>query len=197
MAAQGIDTRAAILRSGKAAFLEHGFEGASLRDICARAGVTTGAFYSNFRAKDDLFRAIVEEDLADYNNLYDGLLGRVTAHVMREGDNEHMVMDYVMEHRDLFKLLFDCAQGSSYEGFKDDLLAKFDRTYQGFFDSYAAEPVDPRIVRTIVRMKFAQYCEMIYSDYDRQTVWLITDRIGDFTMAGFEALLDVRFDSPG
>ena len=197
MALRGIDTRAAIMKSGKAAFLECGFEGASLRDICANAGVTTGALYSNFKDKDALFCAIVEDDLSDYNELYDGLLGRLTAHVAREGDSERTIMDYVIEHRDLFKLLFDCAKGSSYESFKEDLLAKFDRTYQEFFDSYATEPVDPRVVQTVVRMKFAQYCEMIYSDFDRQTVWLITDRIGDFTKAGFEALLNVKFKSPG
>lgn len=197
MAIKGIDTRAAIMKSGKAAFLERGFEGASLRDICSKANVTTGALYSNFKSKDDLFRAVVEDDLADYNELYDGLLDRITGHMTREGDNEHMVMDYVMSHRDLFKLLFDCAKGSSYEDFKDELLTKFDSTYQKFFDSYSPEPVDPRIVRTVVRMKFAQYCEMIYSDYDPQTVWLITDRIGDFTTAGFEALLNTKFKSPG
>lgn len=197
MATRGIDTRAAIMKSGKTAFLERGFEGASLRDICAKANVTTGALYSNFKDKNALFCAIVEDDLADYNDLYDGLLGRLTAHVARESDSERMIMDFVIEHRDLFKLLFDCAKGSSYENFKDDLLAKFDRTYQEFFDSYASEPIDPRVVHTIVRMKFAQYCEMIYSDFDLQTVWLITDRIGDFTRSGFEALLNVKFESPG
>ena len=54
----GFDVRAALLKSGKREFLECGFEKASLRSICAGAGVTTGAFYSNFRAKDDLFGAI-------------------------------------------------------------------------------------------------------------------------------------------
>jgi len=54
----GFDVRAALLKSGKREFLECGFEKASLHSICAGAGVTTGAFYSNFRAKDDLFGAI-------------------------------------------------------------------------------------------------------------------------------------------
>ena len=47
MAARNFDTRAALMKSGKAAFLEQGFEAASLRHICAKANVTTGALYSN------------------------------------------------------------------------------------------------------------------------------------------------------
>ncbi len=35
-------------------FAERGFHGASVEDICERAGFTRGAFYSNFASKDDL-----------------------------------------------------------------------------------------------------------------------------------------------
>lgn len=35
-------------------FAERGFHGASVEDICDRAGFTRGAFYSNFSSKDDL-----------------------------------------------------------------------------------------------------------------------------------------------
>lgn len=193
----GFDTCAVLLKSGKKEFLEHGFEKASLRSICANAGVTTGAFYSNFKAKDDLFRAVVEDDLHAYNKIYDSLIDRVVAHASGGEDGETEVMGFIMDHRNLFKLLFDCSEGSSYEGFKDDLLVKFDRTYQRFFDAYAKDPVDPAITRAVVRMKFAQYCEMLYSDYDRNEAMRITDRLAAFTKAGFEALLDTKFESPG
>lgn len=36
------------------AFAERGFHGASVEDICERAGFTRGAFYSNFADKDEL-----------------------------------------------------------------------------------------------------------------------------------------------
>jgi TetR/AcrR family transcriptional repressor of nem operon len=35
-------------------FREHGFEGTSLEDIMAAAGLTRGGFYSNFASKEDL-----------------------------------------------------------------------------------------------------------------------------------------------
>ena len=44
--------RQLILRSAKEEFLAHGFEGVSLRSICKRAGLTTGAFYNHFARKE-------------------------------------------------------------------------------------------------------------------------------------------------
>ena len=34
-----------LIRCGREEFLEKGYAGANLRDICKRAGVTTGAFF--------------------------------------------------------------------------------------------------------------------------------------------------------
>lgn len=46
MARLALDIREALLKSGKEEFLAHGFEKASLRIICKKAGLTTGAFYA-------------------------------------------------------------------------------------------------------------------------------------------------------
>lgn len=36
-------------------FADRGFHGASIENICEKAGFTRGAFYSNFAGKDELF----------------------------------------------------------------------------------------------------------------------------------------------
>jgi len=41
-------------------FAERGFHGASVEDICERAGFTRGAFYSNFGSKDELVLALFQ-----------------------------------------------------------------------------------------------------------------------------------------
>ena len=53
-------THKKIIDSGKANFLNDGYERANLRKICKDAGVTTGAFYRHFEDKEDLFVALVE-----------------------------------------------------------------------------------------------------------------------------------------
>jgi AcrR family transcriptional regulator len=47
-------TRERLLEAASEIFAERGFHGASVEDICERAGFTRGAFYSNFSSKDDL-----------------------------------------------------------------------------------------------------------------------------------------------
>ncbi|EWT02233.1 TetR family transcriptional regulator [Intrasporangium oryzae NRRL B-24470] len=47
-------TRDRVLEAASEVFAERGFHGASVEDICERAGFTRGAFYSNFSSKDDL-----------------------------------------------------------------------------------------------------------------------------------------------
>jgi AcrR family transcriptional regulator len=54
------DTVEAILAGAENAFAERGFHGASIGYICERAGKTTGAFYSNWSSKLDLFMAVYQ-----------------------------------------------------------------------------------------------------------------------------------------
>jgi len=53
-------TRQRLLRAALAVVAEKGFASASLADIAERAGVTTGAVYSNFRSKEALLLDLVD-----------------------------------------------------------------------------------------------------------------------------------------
>lgn len=54
------DTTIRILGYAKNGFLQNGYQGTSLANICGQAGVTTGALYHRFPSKDALLRAVVE-----------------------------------------------------------------------------------------------------------------------------------------
>jgi AcrR family transcriptional regulator len=61
--ATGARTRDALVAAAARVFLRRGFQGASLREIASEAGLTTGAVYSNFDGKADLFLAVLEENI--------------------------------------------------------------------------------------------------------------------------------------
>lgn len=67
------ETRQRLLEAASTEFATEGFQKASLRAICAKAGVTTGALYFFFKGKDDLFANTVE-------------------------DTEEKIIEYVREH---------------------------------------------------------------------------------------------------
>ncbi len=53
------DTRQRLVAVATSEFAQRGYDGASLRQVCAAAGVTTGALYFLFDSKEDLFRTVV------------------------------------------------------------------------------------------------------------------------------------------
>src|SRR6516164_895653 len=52
-----------ILDAALAAFAERGFAATRLDDVAARAGITKGTLYLYFRNKEDLFKAVVRQEL--------------------------------------------------------------------------------------------------------------------------------------
>jgi len=56
-------TRQALLRSARTIFARDGLEHARVEDIALKAGKTRGAFYDNFKDKEDVFFAIFEENI--------------------------------------------------------------------------------------------------------------------------------------
>src|SRR6266852_4555032 len=54
-------TRRKLLAAAERIFAKDGFGAARLEDIAAGAGYTRGAFYANFKSKEDIFFALFEE----------------------------------------------------------------------------------------------------------------------------------------
>jgi AcrR family transcriptional regulator len=57
------ETRLKVLAAARQLFSEQGYEGATIRDIAAAAGMSTGAVFANFTDKSDLFREIIFADM--------------------------------------------------------------------------------------------------------------------------------------
>src|SRR3954454_20520640 len=55
-----LQTREAVIAAADALFIERGFHASSVGDISATAGYTSGAVYSNFASKEDVFFAVYE-----------------------------------------------------------------------------------------------------------------------------------------
>ena len=63
-------TREKILASAKELFTAKGYEGATIRDIAAAAGMSTGAVFASFSDKSELFQEILT---ADHETVYEAM----------------------------------------------------------------------------------------------------------------------------
>jgi AcrR family transcriptional regulator len=60
------NTRERLLRAARGVFARSGFHGASVEEIAAEAGFSTGALYSNFTGKEDLFLVLMEREIDEH-----------------------------------------------------------------------------------------------------------------------------------
>ncbi|HVC07254.1 MAG TPA: TetR/AcrR family transcriptional regulator [Solirubrobacterales bacterium] len=70
-------TRTELIEAAGRVFARRGYYGASVEEVAAEAGYTTGAVYSNFKGKEELFLALsdheLEKRLVDYRAVLDAL----------------------------------------------------------------------------------------------------------------------------
>jgi AcrR family transcriptional regulator len=72
------ETRALLLQAAETIFVRDGYEGAELGEIAARAGRTKGAIYAQFKSKEDIFLALIEERTHCYRAQMEKLLAEST-----------------------------------------------------------------------------------------------------------------------
>lgn len=116
-----MSTQEKILFFGKQEFLQNGFQRASLRNIAAAAGMTTGAIYTYFKDKNALFEAVVcpvceqvEKMFADLSASY-YTAGRVVGEISKGNAIADLqrVYAFIYGNFDVFRLLVVGAEGSS------------------------------------------------------------------------------------
>jgi AcrR family transcriptional regulator len=119
------ETRSSLLGSAAKLFCRHGLEGTSVEDVAQDAGYTKGAFYSNFRSKEELFLVMLDERFSAQLERIDSLLG---------GDEEpgeearHAARDFIRSlhgEEEWRRLYFEfVAYASRNEGFRRELAAR-------------------------------------------------------------------------
>ncbi|MFC4223702.1 ScbR family autoregulator-binding transcription factor [Lysinibacter cavernae] len=76
MQQRAIITRQNIVNAASQVFVEHGFAAANIADVTSIAGITKGAMYFHFKSKEDLARAVIDEQQATYDALQAEMLGK-------------------------------------------------------------------------------------------------------------------------
>lgn len=99
------EVRERVLRAAARVFADRGFAAASIDDVAAAAGFTKGAVYSNFASKDELFFALMDQQVAERVSLFTGLVAELSeATDVADLIARHLV-DSVVDSRD-WQLLF-------------------------------------------------------------------------------------------
>lgn len=137
-----IDPR--ILNSAKKEFLAHGFEKASLKAICEDAKVTTGALYTRYKGKEDLFHSVVADTVKVLNEFVEKkssispsvLSDELLIKAWEMGESMLEWFHFLYQHHDGFILLLSSAAGTRYANFQHDFVEIMTtKTYEYFLEA--------------------------------------------------------------
>lgn len=129
--AQDKETREKLIENAKAEFMEKGYNKASLRSICAKAGVTTGALYFFFEDKADLYKAIVGKPVDELFEIMQAHFNEDDKIIMspdydaNEDDHSEvaqLLIHHIYTNYDAAILLLTKSQGSEYENIVDRIV---------------------------------------------------------------------------
>jgi AcrR family transcriptional regulator len=131
-------TRQKLIECAKKEFLEKGYTKASLRSICADAGVTTGALYFFFENKEDLFAAIVDPPLNGlksilYKHFKEDEEEIATIDSIEGIDMDHTeisdkIVGYIYDNYDSFMLLITKTENTVYENVVDEFVSMLEKS---------------------------------------------------------------------
>ena len=145
------ETRSSLLRSAAKLFCRHGLAGASVEDVAQDAGFTKGAFYSNFKSKEELFLVMMDEKFGAELERIDRLLaGTGEARDEANAAAEDFVR-YVFSDPEWPRLYFEfVAYAARNEDFRQELAtrhralrARLTEVYERWSANFPARPPVP------------------------------------------------------
>lgn len=100
----GKERREQLVDIGRAVFAERGFEGTSVEEIAATAGVSKPVVYEHFGGKEGLYAVVVDREMS---TMLDMVTGALTGGHPREllEQAAFALLDYIEQHTDGFRIL--------------------------------------------------------------------------------------------
>jgi AcrR family transcriptional regulator len=138
------EMRQSILESAEQAFLEHGFESASLRTIVKDANTSIGNFYNYFNSKEELFNILVAHDyemfvrlLSEHETIErpDHLWNLSNPKIWRKVLSE-FITQLIPNFGNGFVLLIKASKGTSYEDTREILIESIENHFIEHLDRF-------------------------------------------------------------
>lgn len=197
------ETRQRLLACAKEEFMEKGYMASSLRSICKKAEVTTGALYFFFKDKADLFAAIVKEPV---DKLYEVMLSHykeeselnteaITDWIDSEKDQQTalQVVRYLYRYSDEFQLVLTKSQGSGYEGIVDRFVEITEKHYRAVADRFCRQwqrpLLDDYIMHWMAHMHIDTFIHMITHEKSVDAACRYMEQTVRYFVSGFFGMI--------
>jgi AcrR family transcriptional regulator len=120
------NTRERLLQAARSVFASSGFHGASVEEIASAAGYSTGALYSNFDGKEDLFLVLMEREIEEHAREISRAVARRSSVAERAAGGARAWMTMIEREPELLLLFMEFwAYGVRDPGVRPKVAARF------------------------------------------------------------------------
>lgn len=192
-----------LLVAARVEFLEKGYESASLRTIAQNAEMTTGAIYRRYPDKEALFDALVCETENGFFEMFTTAQDQFFSLIEKEktktsydltNDYLHVLVDYVYDNLEDFKLILCNGNGSKHENFLHKLI-ELETTRKNEYYTILREKgklvgeIHPDVLHMLNSAYFTSLFEVVKHDMEKDDALSHIEQIATFFMAGFQSLI--------
>ena len=201
------EKRKLLIEAAKKEFLEKGYNKASLRNICAKAGMTTGALYFFFGNKEDLYESIVNppieelkrmiiehykedsEFLANQNSLDMGNIDH--------SDIAEMIVKHIYKNYDSFILLLSGSKEDALEKEIDEFVELIEKSTVLMVKDSKYYTYDPFMTHWMAHTTVDSVAHVIKHEKDESIAQKRIQSIMNYLVIGWIKLVMVPVDEGG
>lgn len=178
-----------IKESAITEFLEKGYLKASLRSICQRANVTTGAFYFSFESKAALLDAIVQPLITTYEEMIVRFRALEMARPEQSVELDKQLMGFLMSYRREALIVLERSEGSRYAMYRDKVLELMVESFRMYFTNALGETPDMNLIRILAAERLQGCLDIIEGDYDMDYAMYLVEMTGIYANGGADSLI--------
>lgn len=185
-----------ITEAARAEFLELGFRKASLRKIALRAGITTGALYTRYGSKDQLFHSLVEE-VFDAVRKEAPRMAQIYGNVKTVDDflsaiqmEQTIYLQLLQDHYPACILFFCKCGGSDLENQIREMTSIKARQTVLFLQHMTRKNLDPNGITLLMENQFQLLRMILDHGYDMEATISCLKSVELFQAAGWKAFLE-------
>jgi AcrR family transcriptional regulator len=133
-------TRECLMHSAASVFARRGLQQASIDEVAEDAGFTKGAFYANFKNKEELFLAMLDERFAKRIEDIEGVVGGEGSAAEKSRRYGDLFVQTLRVDREWERLFFEfCAYALRDEDFRQELVTRYRAMRERIADALKAD----------------------------------------------------------
>lgn len=195
------NVKAQLIFAAREECLAHGYNGASLRTIAEKAGLSKGTIYCYFKNKDDLFHALTQPAI---QCIQDSLTPEPAQPAMtfetflrNDEDVKRKFKDFaaqVLHHKKSFHLLLFCNAGSQMENYKETIIQFYTSNFYDMFpffhrpSSAQKGMITEMLIHTLASTYVTMIEEIILHHPTSALVQLYAEQMAIFVYSGIKQL---------